>query len=89
MIFAFLPPYVAHLIWDGCGKKIFFSLLVQIENMVVFPNILFSRITFINFYKKVTNKCSRIGPKQISFVCSMTSQVTSTYYLLLNSVVNC
>jgi len=21
MIFAFLPPYIAHLIWDGCRKK--------------------------------------------------------------------
>jgi len=29
-----------------------------------------------------------IGSKQISFVCSMTSQVTFTYYLLLNSFVN-
>jgi len=36
----------------------------------------------MNFYKKITNKCSRIGSKQISFVCSMTSQLTFTYYLL-------
>jgi len=21
MIFAFLPPYITHLIWDGCRKK--------------------------------------------------------------------
>jgi len=57
--------------------------------MAVFPNILFSRLTFMNFYKKITNKCKRIGSKQISFVCSMTSQVTFAYNLLLNSPVNC
>jgi len=57
--------------------------------MVVFPNILFSRLTFMNFYKKITNECRRIGSKQISYVCSMTTQVTFTYYLLLNSLVNC
>jgi len=39
--------------------------------------------------QKITNKFRRIGSKQISFVCSMTSQVTFTYYLLLNSLVNC
>jgi len=52
-----------------------------VEDMVVFPNIsLFSRLTFINFYKKITNKCRIIiGSKQIYFVCSMTSQVTFTY----------
>jgi len=27
--------------------------------MGVFPNILFSRLTFMNFYKKITNKCRR------------------------------
>jgi len=57
--------------------------------MAVFPNILFSRLTFMNFYKKFTNKCRRIGTKQIFFVCSMTLQVTFTFYLLLNSLVNC
>jgi len=57
--------------------------------MAVFPNILFSRLTFMNFYKKITNKCSRIGSTQISFVCSMASQVTFTFYLLINSLVNC
>jgi len=39
--------------------------------------------------QKITNKCSRYGSKQISYVCSKTSQVTFTYYLLLNSLVNC
>jgi len=29
-----------------------FILLLQIENMAVFPKILFSRLTFMNFYKK-------------------------------------
>jgi len=56
--------------------------------MAVFPNISFSRLKFMNFYKKITNKCRRIGSKLISFVCSMTSQVTFTFYLLLNSLVN-
>jgi len=51
--------------------------------MVVCPNIFL--LTFMNFYKKITNKCKRIGSKQISFVRSMTSQVTFTYYLLLNT----
>jgi len=57
--------------------------------MAVFSNILFSRLTFMNFYKKITNKFRSIGSKQFSFVCSVTSQVTFTYYLLLNSLVNC
>jgi len=57
--------------------------------MAVFPNILFLRLTFMNFYKKITNKCKRIGSKQISFVCPMTTQVTFTFYLLRNSLVNC
>jgi len=42
----------------------------------------------MKFYKNITNKCKRIGSKQISFGCSMTSQVAFTYYLLLNSLVN-
>jgi len=33
----------------------------------------------MNFYKKITNKCKRIGSKEISFVCSMTSQVKFTH----------
>jgi len=41
--------------------------------MVVFPNILFARPTFMNFYKNITNNCSRLDSKQISFVCFMTS----------------
>jgi len=57
--------------------------------MAAFSNILFSRLTFMNFYKKITNKFRRIGSKQFSFVCSVTSQVTFTYYLSLNSLVNC
>jgi len=57
--------------------------------MAVFPNILFSRLTFMNFYKKITNKYRRIGSKHICFACSMTSQVTFKYYLLLKSLVNC
>jgi len=59
------------------------------ENMIVFANILFSRLTFMNFYKEITNNCRRIGSKQISVICSMTSQVAFTFYLLHNSLVNC
>jgi len=33
------------------------------EDMPVFPNILFSRLTFIKFYKKITNKCKTTGSK--------------------------
>jgi len=33
------------------AENFFFNLLLQIENMAVFPNILFSRLTFMNFYK--------------------------------------
>jgi len=36
----------------------FLFLLVQIEDMPMFPNILFSRLTFMNFYKNITNKCT-------------------------------
>jgi len=43
----------------------------------------------MNYFKKITNKCRRIGSKLISYVYSMISQVTFTYYLLLNSLVNC
>jgi len=57
--------------------------------MAEFPNIVFSKLTFMSFYKEITNNCGRIGSKLISFVCSMTSQVTFTYYLLLNNLVNC
>jgi len=32
-------------------KNFFLNLLFLIENMAVFPNI-FSRLTFMNFYKK-------------------------------------
>jgi len=51
--------------------------------------VFFSKLTFMNFYKKLTNKSRRTGSKLISFVCSMTSQVTFTFYPLLNSLVNC
>jgi len=43
--------------------------------MPMFPNILFSRLTFVKFCKNITNKCKRVGSKQIS--------------LLLNSLVHC
>jgi len=69
-------------------KNFFLFLLVSAEDMPMFLNILFPRLTFVMFYHKITNKCKRIGSKQTLFGCSMTSQVTFTYYLLLNSFVN-
>jgi len=47
--------------------------------MAVFPNMLFSTLTFMKFYKNITNKCRRIGSKQISFVCS---DITSDIHIL-------
>jgi len=60
-------------------NKFFKNLLLQIENMAVFPNMLFSTLTFMKFYKNITNKCRRIGSKQISFVCS---DITSDIHIL-------
>jgi len=46
------------------------------------------RVNFLGF-DRLPAYFKLVGSKQISFVCSMTSQVTFTYYLLLNSLVNC
>jgi len=57
----------------------FIFLLVSVEDMPMFPNILFSRLAFVMYYHKITNKCKGIGSKQISFGCSITLQLTFTY----------
>jgi len=89
MIFAFLPPYIAHLIWDGCRKKILQFVGLDGKHGCVSKHIILRTNIYEFLQQKITNKCRRIGSKQIYFVCSMTSQVTLIYYLLLNSLVNC
>jgi len=60
MIFAFFPlDCSTNLGW--MPKKFFLNLLLSIENVAVFPNILFSRLTIMNFTKKNTNKCRRMA----------------------------
>jgi len=55
----------------------------------VSKHIIILKTNIYELLQKISNKCRRIGSKQISFVCSMTSQVTFTYYPSLNHLVNC
>jgi len=88
MIFAFLPSYIACLIWDGCRKKFEKCVGLDRKHGCVSKHIIL-KTNIYELLQKISNKCRRIGSKQISFVCSMTSQVTFTYYPLLNHLVNC
>ena len=73
---------------DAEKKNFFLFIGLDRKHGCVSKHIIL-KTNIYNFYKKITNKCRGIGSKQISFVCSMKSQVTFTYYLLLNSLVNC
>ena len=45
MIFAFLPPYIACLIWDKCRKILFFKFVASdVKHGCVFKHILKTNI---------------------------------------------
>ena len=89
MIFAFLPPYIARLIRDECRKNFFLICWFILKTWLCFQTYYLKTNIYELLQKKSQINAIELAIKQLCFVCSMTSQVTFTYYLLLNSLVNC
>jgi len=65
------------------AEKFFFKFVALNRKHGCVSKHIILKTNIYELLQKITNKCRRIGSKQNSFVCSMTSQVTFTFYLLL------